>query len=272
MFLLRTASVAGFFLICNGLVAQPSRQRYEPIEALARGANLSQLEATDQTRIYFSWNGTKTVDIKVYHRASASNPWGTPQNKTETTSFYVSAVGPSYYNALYVCGVYGTAANPMTTIEKWSVLVPATPSGQFGIAINKQLVLSSASYTHLEACAVDPNEDFLLAKHHESGEVWRIALPSGSVTTIASPTSYPNLWNYNFMKWEFHSQQGHVFRLINNKSGYDLPLGQTLLLWDSNLDGNPDTIEEIDDAEAEARGYFDSSRWLPDSRFHAHFE
>lgn len=248
---------------------------YVPVPALARADGMnsrSVLVGEPTLRISYSWHDIeKTIALKARDRATPSSAWNKAVDREESVAYYMTAVAPIYAErALIVVGVQGTAESPETTIEKWKVRTQTVfPSGDLSIRVTKEHILTDHSLTHLLSAAAGQDGSFLIAHHLESREVWKIDLQSGQRVTVATPGDHPGLTKFNSIVWKRHAILGDAFifglgrRLNYNDPRYD----RTLVFWDSDSNGIPESIEDFSASEYVAAGHLDISVWHPDKQF-----
>jgi hypothetical protein len=227
------------------------------------------LNSLPTTYVTYQWYGeSNEVDFQVYWRSSPTATWNAPLEHTETVSYYITAVAPLYsgnWDSLYVIGVLGDGT---TVIEKWQLAITNSPS----ITVSKNFILSSAALTNIRAAAVAPNDQFLIVQRHETQEILRIDLSPdvpGPPTVLLMPSQYPNLAYYDVITWRRHTTQGDVF-LIEQGRGTDVSdHSGSILIWDADLDGVPNSVEELTATQFHARGYDDGGLWQPDLTLYA---
>lgn len=205
----------------------------------------------------------RTSARTVYLRLYSENPDGTwrTQHKTHSISFNLTAVAPKYPDTLYLIGSMDPGD---TVVEQWVIREVATPTGQTQMSVSKSSVLTSPELTHIRACAADQSQSpsFLICQKHETGEVFKLSLPSGKWQALLSTSEY-NLPYYDTIQWWKHVIKGNVFILSRQSNYYDGATPKYVLMWDSSSDGVPDNVESIDESTWVQRGYEEASSWIP---------
>ena len=247
---------------------------YVPILGLARDnatPRPTRLIGSPLVHLTYSWNDeVQKIDFKAYYRADPADSWLGPLEATESVAFYMTAVAPQYApSALYVFGVQGTKLSPMTVVERWEVVVDTIG---LEIQVARNHVLSSTSLTHIEAAAVDPDETFFIAKHHETDALWRVSIADGAVNTILTVGSFPTLYEMSQVAWQQHPTLGHAFKLMPGRSGFpdDTEDSSVMVIWDADLDGFPESVEVLAGSAWADAGYADVE-WFPYSVFDSSF-
>lgn len=254
------SSIWALFVLSPIVVAQ-----YVPPPELSRdavqGTYLNHLPTIYEM---YSWNAdTKEVSFLVFWRPNPTVPWKEPVEHIETVSYYITAIAPIYgidWNSLYVIG---TNIDGKTIIEKWKVIITGFPDGALKVTVQKDQVVTSPTLTHIRAAAASPNDQFLIVQRHETKEILKLSLPSGSTSVLLTPTSYPNLQYYDCIQWQKHTTAGDAFRILQGRNGDRIDHPGSILVWDADLDGTPNLVEELTPDQYRNRGYLDGGVWEP---------
>jgi hypothetical protein len=226
------------------------------------------LEKTETRTVMFSWDWDRVTLI-----ANVRSEPGVPRRymkRTEKVPVFLTAVAPRYYDSIYVVGVRDDGT---TVIEQWTITVALDEDcDPDHLEVQKRPILESRELTYLRACAVEPGGRFLIAQHHETRELWRVSLPSGEYTTLLTPALCPSLNEYDVVQYERHVTGGSAY-LIQGNGGHEFRhwVSSTLVLWDPDGNGLPDSMELLDAAEWRASGYATVEVWEPLNEFYPLF-
>jgi hypothetical protein len=90
-----------------------------------------------------------------------------------------------------------------------------------------------------------------------------VSLPSGAVTTLLDSGSYPNLQHYDVIEWQRHVTKGDVFRVCEGRNSCVIEHTGSILIWDQDLDGEPEDVEELTAQQFRAAHYDEGAVWEP---------
>ncbi|MBI3843547.1 MAG: hypothetical protein HY292_02800 [Planctomycetes bacterium] len=260
----------GLFLLFLLVVGPVAIAQYVPPRELVRNGTWSSIPLNNfpDRYVVYSWlPQSRQVRFVIFWKPTPSSAWKSLEH-TETVSYYMTAVAPLYsglWDSLYVIGVN---VDGKTIIEKWKVVITLT-GGEPKVAVKRAQVLVSATLTHIRAAAAAPNDQFLIIQRHETQEILKLSLPSGVTTTLLTPAQYPNLKYYDVIRWRRHNSLGDVFCVSQGRSTDDLDHPSSILMWDVNLDGVPNSVEELTPAQAAAHGFDQGDVWQPDLTLYA---
>ena len=149
-------------------------------------------------------------------------------------------------------------------IERWTIALPAeTTRASKGLALKKERLPSPTGTGTLRACAIAPRGEVLIAQRDDTGDVLRIDLATGRSQVLFATTQFASLGRCNTMVWHRHADGAPAFLMVHVDWGCVQTGDRTVILWDRDQDGVPESCEEVlDDAWIE-RGYNADGQWWP---------
>lgn len=273
---LRTSFILAAWIALGSMAASSTSQLPpRPIEILKMKSTWgpqSRVVDTDTKRVWVDWDGfTKNVFVYRSSRADSTETWSETEVQQESTSFTITDVvamcgtDPERLQCLYVSGFHwGIPAQ--STIEKWTFAASSGLNANDPPSISKSVIYLGSLSGVVSNIAVDRQERRAFVLTWEDNELYEIALPGGSPTSIASQTTVPELAHQRSIFYRRHVTEGPKYMLSsmggNNHSIRVYSDARTILLSDTNDDGTIDTVEYLTDQAWQSRGYDDPNVWI----------
>jgi hypothetical protein len=256
--------VLWIILLC--VFAPPVLAQYVPPAALSRDALQGTFLNHSPTQYtMYTWDANnKKIRFMVFSRPTPTDEWPDAVEQVETVSYYITAVAPVYAGAWDSMYVIGVLSEGKTIIERWTVVVTVPSGGGVPtVTVTKKNILVSEGLTTIRAAAVSPNEQFLVVQRLEINDIVKVSLPVGATTTLLTVNTHPELQYYDFVQWQKHTTLGDAFRVLQGRNGDPINHTGCILIWDANLDGVPDKVEDLTGQRYRDRGFLSGDVWEP---------
>lgn len=224
----------------------------EPLDDLVKSTvpgNLAKAVHLDLVRSWYDWATVlKTVSVIRRERQSTTSPWY-EQIQDLSTSYYPVDVrslcsSDGQISEMYVAGVY---PNGDACIERWVVTYPPANSLTYVPISDRRMptvrraeLYRGQQYGHIRSIEPDPDGRFVLFLTLETPTLYRLPLPSGSISVELSQSSVPYLSNVKQVLVRQHATEGRQYHLL------------TSTRWEANLAG-PNNFIVLHDADNDGR-------------------
>ncbi len=252
--------------VCLVLGAAPAAAQYQLPPSLVRPPTvlddqvLVSARDSELVRCVLRWTQHPAAEITLVRKerqsAALAAPWSI-QEQSLSASFTPTAIEPRVSGGqlthLYLAGMHD---NGTAVIERWAFVygtttpgAPYVPLSQRPLpTVQRSVLLLSTAYGTIRGLGVDPENRFLLFLTYGAPALWKVALPSKSVTMLHDATTLPALAHKGSIRFRTHVTEGRQVHLTNRQP-YQRP--------DTSL---PDPIVVLRDPDN--KGVFDS-HWVP---------
>jgi hypothetical protein len=239
-----------------------------PCDSLILRRGGGQMTETPELKVWYERESfTNSITIEAQQGKSCSareRRLGT----VEFASFMITADAPLPIEAqtrgpLQLFAV-GRLSGGATAIERWTIALPAeTAPPSTRLAVTKERLPAPPGTGMVRACAIGPRGEVLIAQRDDTGDVLRIDLATGRSQTLFASAQFASLCPCNAIEWHRHAERGPAFLLIHVDRGCSQTGDRTMILWDRNEDGIPESCEEVLDEAWIDRGYNGENQWSP---------